>query len=272
MTLVKCSECGAEISDAAAACPQCGAPRKAAKAGQPASVGTGVGCLAVLVAVLVIGSVSKSCGDASDRRAAVRKADERADAAKQQRQTDSVRVWALADSAERAPAALELDDLVHRYAFTLDHEAAHRRTLTIRLDSARLLLRSSRPTGPQLGAAAALLQGVRPPLTDQQRRDSATIGAALEREQKKAALATALRGREQYAIEYEKRLLDQGMNVTVSTRGRDATTLRLRWILVSKVLAHKMSQDPDFFARLRELGFKRFEITDGYDETWYWTL
>ena len=70
----------------------------------------------------------------------------------------------------------------------------------------------------------------------------------------------------------ENRLLDEGYNVDVKAIGKDHTVLHLRWILVSKVLAHQLSEDHSFFSNARSVGFKKVEITDGYDETWYWKL
>jgi hypothetical protein len=78
--------------------------------------------------------------------------------------------------------------------------------------------------------------------------------------------------RDALAKTLEDKMLDEGYNVTVTAIGQEHTTLHLKWILVSKVLAHKLSQDGEFFENARSLGFKRIEITDGYDETWYWTL
>lgn len=51
-----------------------------------------------------------------------------------------------------------------------------------------------------------------------------------------------------------------------------ATTLRLKWILVSRVVAHQFSQNREIWQTMETLGFKRLEITDGYDEQWYWTI
>ena len=61
------------------------------------------------------------------------------------------------------------------------------------------------------------------------------------------------------------------MDFTVTTSGENHTRLKLKWILVGRVLAHKLSQG-ETLATLRRLGFTRFTITDGYDDTWYWDL
>ena len=85
-----------------------------------------------------------------------------------------------------------------------------------------------------------------------------------------AALNRALR--DSMAQTLENKLLDEGYNVDVKAIGNDHTTLHIKWILVSKVLAHQLSQEGSFFSNARAVGFKRVEITDGYDETWYWKL
>ncbi|MEI6177143.1 MAG: zinc-ribbon domain-containing protein, partial [Verrucomicrobiota bacterium] len=52
MALIKCKECGKEISTSAKACPSCGAPLKKR---------AGCGCLAVgLLAILIIGMAGTS--------------------------------------------------------------------------------------------------------------------------------------------------------------------------------------------------------------------
>ena len=85
-----------------------------------------------------------------------------------------------------------------------------------------------------------------------------------------AALNRTLR--DSMAQTLENKLLDEGYNVDVKAIGNDHTTLHIKWILVSKVLAHQLSQEGSFFSNARAVGFKRVEITDGYDETWYWKL
>lgn len=81
-----------------------------------------------------------------------------------------------------------------------------------------------------------------------------------------------LAARKQFAKDYEYSLLEEGINATVTVHGSKATTLKLKWILVSKVVAHEMGKNTEFLQTLRDLGFKKFIITDGYYETWYWDL
>jgi len=67
-------------------------------------------------------------------------------------------------------------------------------------------------------------------------------------------------------------MLDAGLDVDVKAIGPKHTTLRVKWVLVSKVVAHQLTKQSDFFQSARELGFRRIEMTDGYDETWSWKL
>lgn len=59
MALVNCSECGKQISDKAAACPQCGAPVHGTSvapqrpAGQPRKKSSHIGCLPTLIVIFV---------------------------------------------------------------------------------------------------------------------------------------------------------------------------------------------------------------------------
>ncbi len=54
MALMKCKECGNEVSNKAASCPKCGAPIKAKKSG------CGCGSVFLLILVIVIASASTS--------------------------------------------------------------------------------------------------------------------------------------------------------------------------------------------------------------------
>lgn len=78
--------------------------------------------------------------------------------------------------------------------------------------------------------------------------------------------------RQAFAKKYEDSLLDENINATVTTYGAGNTILKLQYVLVSKVWAHKLSQNAEFFDTLKSLGFKKFIISDGFNEEWYWTF
>lgn len=76
-----------------------------------------------------------------------------------------------------------------------------------------------------------------------------------------------------YAKNVEDRMLAQGINCDVVAIGPKHTILRFKWALVSKVTAYQFAHsDTDMWKEMGKLGFAKFTITDGYDESWYWTL
>jgi hypothetical protein len=148
------------------------------------------------------------------------------------------------------------------------------------LDSAREISRTTAVHGRQvLDGIWALLDLIRPPRSRQQDAEISRLRGILQLRYQGLAETDALiaeqqgeRRRHDYARELERRMLGQGSDVYVSLTGRNGTTMRMRWILVSRPLAYQIGEDGTILQRLRELGFRRFEITDGYDQTWYWNL
>jgi hypothetical protein len=99
----------------------------------------------------------------------------------------------------------------------------------------------------------------------------------LQAEKDAKALAAAQRTlqialRDAAAKKMEETFLDGGYNVDVNATGADHTTLRIKYVLASKVFVHQMEKVPDFFENARKLGFKKVVLTDGYDSSWTWTL
>ena len=74
--------------------------------------------------------------------------------------------------------------------------------------------------------------------------------------------------RQQFAKVYEQQLLDKGMDVYVTTQGKEHNTLKVKWVLVSRPLVHKMINDESVIANLRQLGFTKLVMTDGYNSSW----
>jgi hypothetical protein len=92
---------------------------------------------------------------------------------------------------------------------------------------------------------------------------NATIAAEKAAKQE-AAQEAALNGilRQAMAKSVGNSMLDEGYNVDVTAEGPDHTTLRLKWIFVSKVFAHQLSQQSDIFDNARKIGFKKIVATD----------
>lgn len=104
-------------------------------------------------------------------------------------------------------------------------------------------------------------------------KHAAAVAAEKSTREEKATEAAINRIlRDQMAKTVENSMLDEGYNVDVTAEGPDHTTLRLRWIFVSKVFAHQLSQRTEVFENARKIGFKKIVATDGYDETWTWKL
>lgn len=97
-------------------------------------------------------------------------------------------------------------------------------------------------------------------------------------EQKHAAqmLKMAIATRKAYANRFENNMLDRGLNMTITAIGKDATTLRMEYVLTSKVSMHALGQNDQFWAEVREVGFKKVILTNGFEsslgETWTWKV
>jgi hypothetical protein len=89
--------------------------------------------------------------------------------------------------------------------------------------------------------------------------------AALDRKREKAAEVTT---RSEYAKQYERNLLEAGMDVYVSTSGPQHTTLRIQYVLLSRPVVYQIINDRALMRNWRELGFKKALFTDGYNETY----
>jgi hypothetical protein len=83
--------------------------------------------------------------------------------------------------------------------------------------------------------------------------------------------------RESWAREYETKLLDEGMDVRVRLRGRYRDTIKIVYVLFNRAWAHKItgggSTAPgSVLGNLENLGFKRVVFSDGYFESYSYSL
>jgi DNA-directed RNA polymerase subunit RPC12/RpoP len=69
--------------------------------------------------------------------------------------------------------------------------------------------------------------------------------------------------RMQYAIELDRHLIDSGIESTTTATGPQETTLRITYALTSRVTANEFGKKLDF-DRLKALGFKKVELTNGF--------
>jgi hypothetical protein len=83
------------------------------------------------------------------------------------------------------------------------------------------------------------------------------------------ALAVA---RDVVADQMEKRLLSQGIDATVAVSGSNKTTITFTYVLFSRPLVYKLTNETDFLQDLRAAGFKRVVFSTGYGTTWTYDL
>lgn len=74
--------------------------------------------------------------------------------------------------------------------------------------------------------------------------------------------------RERYATEFEGKLLDKGIEATVTTAGFKSDKLKVSYPGATKVDAHDFSQDRSLVNKLRKKGFKKLIISDEKGERW----
>lgn len=199
-----------------------------------------------------------------------------AEAAEQERATlDSLRVQALIDRPDTASEAAVLyaerrvDEAGHRQP----HDELHREYIAIQLRRLTEAADSSRAA-----AGLTLIRSIDTTYTTAQRRqftrDTARINRVARREARErqaAAARQAVLDRRAFAERLEEWFLDNSMDAHVRTRGSDATTLEMEYILFSRVWSHQF-REGEHWATLQALGFKRVEMKDGYDFSVYWTL
>lgn len=277
MPLKKCRECDNKVSTEATVCPHCGVPNPIPPPG-PSQQG---GCFRVLVGLAVVAVVIWLAASLSGRRAAarLRAANEHAHAVARARQ-DSLRgllknrrgyVFAHARQLADSGSTLAAESFLNEFAFAGDSGVA---ALRDSLRAQRLLARLRTVPASDFGRNAAFYDTLRKLEPNVHRygerytyyrRKANAQAAALKRS---AEIAT----RRVYAKTLENNLLDKGMDVKVTTRGRNATTLHLQYVLFNRVWSHKFSEDAELMGTIQKLGFKRLEMSDGYDFDVYWTF
>lgn len=86
---------------------------------------------------------------------------------------------------------------------------------------------------------------------------------AVEEEKNTAA------ARKEYAEKLEFTYLDKlHMDTTVTVSGKNNTTIKIKWILWTRVSVYEFFKDGKILSQWREMGFKRYVLTDGYRWTW----
>ena len=81
--------------------------------------------------------------------------------------------------------------------------------------------------------------------------------------------------RKSYAAGLDSRFIENGVESTTTTSGAQDTTLRITYALTGRVAANQIGKSLDF-DHLKELGFKKVVLTNGFEdelnETFTWTV
>jgi tetratricopeptide (TPR) repeat protein len=98
-------------------------------------------------------------------------------------------------------------------------------------------------------------------------REARRTAAEAEKEARKLAASI----RKEYGKTLEIHYLDQGLDIRVSVYGPENTYIKLTYVLFTRVWAHEFAKG-DIMTEMRNLGFKKVTLSDGYSDYWYWNL
>ena len=80
--------------------------------------------------------------------------------------------------------------------------------------------------------------------------------------------ASSVKERIAFAETYEYLSLSRGQDVTARAIGKDKTTFKLTYILINRPFVHQMSNDMEFTRTMRQFGFKKVILSNGYSNSW----
>ena len=84
--------------------------------------------------------------------------------------------------------------------------------------------------------------------------------------------AVELLTREVFAKTLERKMLDNGLNAKISTKGSNKQTLVCEYILMTKVRAANLLNDGNLLPPARDVGFKKLIFTDGLHSSWTYDI
>ena len=73
------------------------------------------------------------------------------------------------------------------------------------------------------------------------------------------------------ASQMEKQMLSQGFDMTFKVSGKANTVLTIEYILMSRPVVYKIENETELLPKLRNAGFKKVILTNGYDKRWWFT-
>jgi hypothetical protein len=118
-------------------------------------------------------------------------------------------------------------------------------------------VRSDEPEHPASQEVAAKLQAISKKLEKEAVNAEATaLGRKL------------LEHRKSYASTLEDAYLKKGQDFKIRTEGKDATTLRIQWVLIGRPFVYNAINDRELMLRWKLMGFRTVVFSDGYNNTW----
>ncbi|MDD5154305.1 MAG: hypothetical protein PHR03_06530 [Desulfovibrionales bacterium] len=78
--------------------------------------------------------------------------------------------------------------------------------------------------------------------------------------------------RDVYAQTLERAMLDKGFNTEVRAKGANKQVLEYKYALMSKALAHKLSNEGRTLESAKNMGFTKVIFTDGFNSSWMYDL
>jgi len=255
------------------ACPHCGAPdpvgtKAAAESDRLLRRRWGIAAALGLFLVIAIGVEMSDNGPtppgatgSTDARTAI---DVRPILA-----ADSQLALGVLSGATHSPRdSMDAEVHIHVGNLPIPHAALHRRVIAMLLDSMRAVIAADRDSSDVVTQAKLYNDDIYPPITpaqDAERRKLLSRAQALE------PLFTVA-ARTAFASEYQDVLLRNYNDAYVAATGRAATTLRIRYILMSRPVVYNIVTNDTVMTKLRALGFTRLVLTDGDENTWTWDM
>lgn len=81
-----------------------------------------------------------------------------------------------------------------------------------------------------------------------------------------------IQNRKEMAHNLEIEYLKKGLDVRVTAQAKENTVLHLRFVLFSRPLIYKITNETNFLDDVRKAGFKKVIFSDGYNYTWSYKL
>ncbi len=245
MALQKCHECGKDVSSEAATCPNCGV--KVVKKGYNKSVGCIIVIAAMVVVSMMIGVVSQ-CSEERNRAAVNQDSVKKATEAREKRKAEFLantekyyQDLVAAQESKNYPKANNVLSLFRMYKKTDFKDIVDRGKI---IDA-------------EMGKVAAEQERIK----EEKAKNAAIVLKANMQSQ-----------REQMADRMETNLLSQGMDVRIKLSGPGKTVMKMTYVLMSRPLVYKLTNESDFLDNLKKAGFKKVIFHDGYNYSWTYDL